>query len=93
MNDFLKRTGKCYASCLMQDYTYPPDSRTMEIEQFLSRMPNSVDYDTVESFFANRVPPPLFNRQQIRSITHYAQKFARRFREDYYCSLANQNVL
>ncbi len=88
MNDFLKRAGEYYANCLMQDYTYPPNPRTIEIEQFLSRMPNSVDYDMVESFFANRNGYP-FNRRQIRSITHYAQKFARRFRNDYYCSHPN----
>lgn len=92
MNDFLKRAGEYYAYCIMQDYTYSPDPRTIEIEQFLSRVPNSADYDMVESFFANRNGHP-FNRQQIRSITRYAQKFARRFRDEYYCSLANQNVL
>ena len=91
MNDFLNRAGEYYANCLMQDYTYPPNPRTIEIEQFLSRMPNSVDYDMTESFFAKGMGYP-FNRRQIRSITHYAQKFARRFRDEYYCFHANQNA-
>ncbi|GEM_PF-1800883 len=92
MNDFLKRVGEYYAYYIMRDYTYPPNPRTIEIEQFLSRMPNSVDYDMEESFFANRNGYP-FNRRQIRSITHYAQTFARRFRDEYYCLHANQNTL
>lgn len=93
MNDFLKRAGEYYANCLMQGYTYPPDLRTTEIEQFLSRMPNSADYDMAEFFFATNGIGYSFNRRQIRSITRYAQIFACHFRDGYYCSLANQNVL
>lgn len=92
MNDFLKRAGENYARYIMQGYTHHPNPHTTEIEQFLSRMPNSVDYDMAESFFANGMGYP-FNRRQIRSITHYAQAFARRFRDEYYCLLANQNTL
>lgn len=91
MNDFLKQAGECYAHDLMNGYSYPSNIQTQEIEQFLSRMPNSQDYDAIENFYLHRQPP--FNRRQIRSITHYAQDVARRFRNEFYCSLARQNAL
>lgn len=91
MNDFLKRAGECYAQNLMNGYTYPSNTQTQKIEQFLSRMPNSQDYDTIENFYQHRQPP--FTRQQIRSITRYAQDFACHFRNEFYCSLARQNAL
>lgn len=68
MNDFLKRAGEYYANCLMQGYTYPPDLRTTEIEQFLSRMPNSADYDMAEFFFAtNGIGYPFNNGKSVLS--------------------------
>lgn len=92
MANFLKRAGEYYAHNLMQGYTCSPNNtQTQEIEQFLSRMPNSQDHDTIENFYLHRQPP--FNREQIRSIARYAQDFARRFRNEFYCSLVRQNAL
>lgn len=92
MSDFLKRAGEYYAYDLMRGYTYPMNSpQTQEIEQFLSRMPNSQDYDAIENFYLHRQPP--FNRHQIRAIAHYAQDFACRFRNEFYYSPVKQNAL
>lgn len=95
MSDFLKRVGRDYALSIMQGYVYPPNQRTEKIEWFINHVLYSQDYDDVGNFLnrnANRYMHQ-FNRQQIRSIAHYAQYFARRFRDELYCSLAKQKVL